>query len=75
MARVPVSCLKCGIGLGMQDVGASVQCWKCGCWIVARAASGDGAAVIDGLVAVGIGLAVGVAAIAIANALFGRRSS
>ena len=71
MARVPVSCVKCGVGLGMHDAGASVQCWHCGCWILARAQAGDTDAVVGGLVAVGIGIAAGVAALAIANALLG----
>lgn len=59
------------MGLGMHDPGASVQCWKCGCWMAARAQAGDADALARGLVAIGVGIAAGVAVLAIANAVFG----
>jgi hypothetical protein len=74
MARVPISCAKCGWSLGMGNPVAVVQCAHCGCWMAARAAAGDLDSVAAGIAVVAVVAAAAIGIGALISVLAGNRS-
>ncbi|MDE1853847.1 MAG: hypothetical protein KGI38_08910 [Thaumarchaeota archaeon] len=65
-----VDCAVCGLSLGSGIPGGKKYCQRCSSYVIteARAGSGD---FVGGLVLLGVGVFVGVAAISVLQRIFG----